>query len=41
MRGRKVGAGYRTHLAVNFGRNVERDQVKNNDREGGPARKKV
>ena len=36
-----MDAKYRTHLAVNFRRNVERDQVKDDDREGGPARKKV
>jgi hypothetical protein len=41
MRGREVDAKYRTHLAVNFGRDAERDQVKDYDREGGPARKKV
>jgi hypothetical protein len=41
MRGREVDAKYRTHLAVNFVRNAERDQVKDYDREGGPARKKV
>lgn len=32
---------YPTHLAVNFRRNVERDQVKDHDREGGPARHQV
>jgi hypothetical protein len=41
MRGREVDAKYRTHLAVNFRRNVERDQVKDYDREGGPARDQV
>ena len=39
MRGRKVATKYHTHLAVNFGRGVqvERDQVKDYDCEGGPA----
>jgi hypothetical protein len=41
MRGREVDAKYHTHLAVNFGRNVERDLVKNYDHDGGPARNKV
>jgi hypothetical protein len=41
MRGREVDAKDRTYLAVNFGRNVERDQVKDYDPEGGPARSKV
>jgi hypothetical protein len=41
MHGREVDAKYRTHLAVNFGRNVERDHVHDYDPEGGPACKKV
>jgi hypothetical protein len=41
MSGREVDAKYRAHLAVNFGRNVERDQVHDYDPEGGPARQKV
>jgi hypothetical protein len=41
MRRREVDAKYRTHLAVNFGRNAERDQVKDYDCEGGPARNHV
>jgi hypothetical protein len=41
MRGRGVDAKYCTHIAVNFGLNVERDQVKDYDPEGRPTRHKV
>ena len=41
IRGKEVEVKYPTHLAVNLGRNVERDQVKDYDREGGPARHQV
>jgi hypothetical protein len=41
MRGRELDAKYRTHLAVNFGHNAERNQVKDYDHEGGPASNNV
>ena len=41
VRARKVDAEHCTHLAVNFRRNAERNNVKNHDHEGGQARSGV
>ena len=41
MHRRGVDAKYCTHFAVNFGLDVERNQVKDHDRERGPTRHKV
>jgi hypothetical protein len=41
MRVIEVDVKHCTHLAVNFGRNVERDQGKDYDPKGGPTRNKV
>ena len=38
---REVDANFRTHLTVNFFGKVERDQVKDYDRESAPAGNKV